>query len=125
MASDPAHHPVEINGKFIGILPDGAIFQKTEGNDKAQTVSVQVAGLCSACVMFDDEIAIEDYEAVAGVSIFYDEGQLKVGVKNGKHVGKIVSVLERFPGHDEGKHYHCIIHLQPGYKNESIRPTIA
>lgn len=125
---DPAHHGVEDSGsKFLGILPDGAIFSRVNENDKQQHISVQTAGLCSACINFAEDADPEKYDSYIGRLVEWESAKLKLvgvdpsgSVPNRTIVAKIVAVLEAFPNHPQ--HYHCVIHLMPFYLDSSARP---
>lgn len=122
--TDPAHHAVVDEGKFIGILPDNAAFSRGAAHDSTEfDVSVQVAGLCSACLF--NNAGIKNSELYAGLPVIFEDDILKVTSTNQatdkKQVAIFIDYLELFPGHNDDEHIHAIIHLTPGFRDDNVR----
>ena len=117
---DPSHHPVvsDISSQFIGVLPDNAAIHDTNKSTK-RAISVQVSGLCSACIAYDNNIN----SLVAGMPLLFNN---KIGLyvddaaPTLEPVGKFIDLVEEeiYPEHPERKieskifkFYHAIIHL--------------
>jgi len=122
--TDPTHHAVVDDGKFVGILPDNAAFSRGAAHDDTEfDVSVQVAGLCSACLV--NNAGMKNTELYAGLPVIFEDDKLKVTSRNQatdkKQVAIFIDYLELFPGHIDDKHIHAIIHLTPGFRDDSVR----
>ena len=113
---DPAHHAVasvDLN-KFIGVLPDNAGIIKSNypgKDDEEHAVSVQISGLCSACLYTDEK---KD-SLVAGMPIIWNMTDKRLEVvaasKFTESVAKFIDYIEDYPGHNDDKHIHAIISL--------------
>ena len=125
--TDPTHHAVvDDDGKFIGILPDNAAFSRGAAHDNTEfDVSVQVAGLCSACLV--NNAGIKNSELYAGLPVIYSTTNKRLEVTtqsqetSKEQVAIFIDYLELFPGHNDDKHIHAIIHLTPGFRDDNVR----
>lgn len=120
-----SHHPVcetltDVNTKkenffFRGILPDNADVVKSNHprfNDDKHAISLQVAGLCSACVDIGDR---RPESLVMGMPVCFDEGTKKIIIdtttraRHEGQIGKFIDYVDDW--HDSS--IHAIICLYP------------
>jgi len=117
---DPSNHPVVSNNQFIGVLPDNSAIHDSNNSDK-KAISVQVSGLCSACIAYP---ATKNANSlVMGMPLLFDN-RVGLYVENAEAsqnpVGKFIDLVEEeyYPEHTTvpliGKNfnfYHAIVHL--------------
>ena len=119
---DPSNHPVvsDIGSHFIGVLPYNSAIHDSN-RDKPKAISVQVSGLCSACIAYDADKKADSL--VMGMPLLFDNrvGLYVDDAGSGQNpVGKFIDLVEEeyYPEHgtvqlngNDYNFYHAIVHL--------------
>ena len=117
----PALSPVHVGGVFKGVLPESSLEWPTPHEDTAvaKKVTVQVAGMTSACVRLPLAYTTGDHVA-AGEPVYFDQDELVLGGQGIPRVGKVVEFIDILdpvrwppksgePGLDVGHMAHLVI----------------
>lgn len=117
----PALSPVHVGGVFKGVLPESSLEWPTPHEDTAvaKRVTVQVAGMTSACVRLPLAYTTGDHVA-AGEPVYFDQDELVLGGQGIPRVGKVVEFIDILdparwppksgePGLDVGHMAHLVI----------------